>query len=68
MTCDGRVLVDDVAHRIDELDDQLGDAISRRCLAAEDERAWVISEVRITLQPVIKRDHVKTFRCWRLYS
>ena len=64
-----RIAVDDLGRRGDQPDDELGQVIARRRLAAEDEHARLHRELRIGLQPVIqRRSTCRMFRCWRLYS
>ena len=53
------VVVDRLAHRVDELDDQLGDVVAGRGLAAENESARGDVEPRVLLEPVVQGDDVQ---------
>jgi hypothetical protein len=53
------VVVDHLSNRSDQLDDQLGHAVSRRRLAAEDEGPRGDGDPGIALDPVIDGDDVQ---------
>ena len=53
------IAVDDLGRRGDEPDDELGQVIARRGLAAEHEDARLHGELGIGLQPVIEPDDVQ---------
>ena len=54
-----RIAIDDLGRRGDQADDELGEVIARRRLAAEHEHARLHRELRIGLQPVIQADDVQ---------
>ncbi len=53
------IVVHHLAHRVDELDDQLGHEVSRSGFAAEDKRARRDLQVGIIFQALIERDDVQ---------
>ncbi len=53
------IVVDDVRHVVDELDDQLGDGIAGRRLAGEDHGARDSGLAPAAAQAVVEGDHVK---------
>jgi len=52
-------MVDNVRHRVDQFDDQLGHEIPGRRLPAEDDGARRHVKVPVLLEPVVEGDHVK---------
>ena len=51
------VVVDDLAHAVDELDDEFGGVVAGRRLAAEDDGAFVA--LGVELEPAVERDGVQ---------
>ena len=57
-----RIGIDDLAHRVDELDDQLRHAIAGRSFAAEQEGARHHLLIRVALDALIQREDVQNLQ------